>query len=556
MNNTDRLCMGCMNDNGGEQICPICGYDSTSPADKSCLAPGTWIRERYLVGRVFEKNGEGVTYIGWDNLNNNVVYIKEYFPQGLSIRAENKQVLIAEGKEFAFNNGIMQFLDISKKLGSIESNSCLMPIVETLEMNGSAYSIIKAATGIPLREFLLRNGGTLRWEQAKPLFLPLITAIDGLHKAGILHLGISPETVIVGRDGKLHLFGIAIPEIRRAQSDFTSQIFPGFAAVEQYSDEYEIGAHTDVYALAATLFRVLVGNPPMAANERLLHDNTTIPAQMADKIPHYVLSSLANALQVLPQNRTADMAAFRASLSPQTGEVITSSPPESEKNMPRRDSRSYVLTAALITGAVILTVGLLLVFTVFRGRIFGSTESGGMASLSAPEISSHGQIDSSINSVPDYTVEVPSFEKKTYSEIVEDVNYAQKFTFKITGIQFHDSIPEGAVISQSVKAGDRVKPDTEIGLVISSGPAEITMPDLIGKTKGEAEYALLKLGFAASNINIIDKYEETEAPQSIISSDIKAGTKISRFATVTLFFNTYEKPTDSYDTYSGNTQSE
>ena len=94
MNNTDRLCLGCMNDNGGEKICPICGYDSTKPCDETTLTPGTWIKERYLVGRVFEKNGEGITYIGWDNLNNNVVYVKEYFPQGLAIRNKNKSVSI------------------------------------------------------------------------------------------------------------------------------------------------------------------------------------------------------------------------------------------------------------------------------------------------------------------------------------------------------------------------------------------------------------------------------------------------------------------------------
>lgn len=552
MNNTDRLCMGCMNDNGGEAICPICGYDASTPADENCLAPGTWIKERYLVGRVFEKSGEGVTYIGWDNLNNNVVYIKEYFPQGVCSRAENKEVIIDEGKEYIFNNGIMQFLDISKKLADVTPNPCLMPVVETLEMNGSAYSVIKAAAGIPLREFLLRNGGTLRWEQAKPLFLPLISAIGALHKAGIYHLGISPETIIVGRDGKLHLFGISIPEIRRAGSDFTSQIFPGFAAVEQYSDEYEIGAHTDVYALAATLFRVLIGNPPMAANERIVQDNTSIPAKMAEEIPPYVLSALANALQITPERRTSSMVSLRGALSPQTGEIVSQGSGDSQQKAPahKKSSRTYALIAALITVVIIVGVACLLIFTVFRDRFFGEPENSSTPSFDAPEISSHGQVDSNINSRPEYTIDVPSFEKMKYSEIVGDVKYNQNFKFKITDIQFHDTIPEGAVVSQTVGAGEKVKPDTEIGLVISSGPAEIVMPDLKGKTPDEARFKLLELGFSADSIQIIEKHDEDEQPQVIISSEIKPGEKVSRFSVVVLFFNTYEEPAEKYDTYS------
>ncbi len=551
MNNTDRLCMGCMNDNGGEKICPICGYDSASPVDPSYLAPGTWIKDRYLVGRVYEANGEGVTYIGWDNLNNNVIYIKEYFPIGLCVRGENKAVTIEEGKEYEFNNGIMQFIDISRKIGELGELPSVMPVVETLEINGTAYSMIKASAGITLREFLVRNGGTLKWEQAKPLFLPLLSTLSGLHKAGILHCGISPETVIVGRDGKLHIFGIAIPQLRNASSEFTSQIFPGFAAVEQYNNEFEIGEHTDVYGMAATLFRVLIGNPPMAANERIVQDNMSIPAKFAETIPPYVLSALANALQITPEHRTATMAELRLALTPRETATPTSTDDTEASAVSSKESKRYALTAAGVTVGILLLVAIILVFTVFREDIFGKRDDDDTPSVNAPSVSSYGDVDSTLSDVvSERLFEVPSFEGIKYSEVVENVDYNQIFKFNLAGTQCSDSIPEGAVVSQSVTAGEGVKRDTQIDLIVSAGPAELKMPDLSGKSQIDAYITLLELGFSKENIEFVEKYDDTKPPQLVISTEIATGSKVSRYAKIIVFINSYEEPMDDYDTYS------
>ncbi len=552
MNNTDRLCMGCMNDNGGEKICPICGYDSTEKTDPSCLKPKTWINDRYLVGRVYEKNGEGITYIGWDNLNNNVIYIKEYFPLGFCTRNEDMSTKITEGKEYEFNNGIMQFIDISKKMENLSELPSIMPVVETLELQGTAYSIIKAAAGITLREFLLRNGGNLKWEQAKPLFLPLVTTLEGMHKVGIVHGGISPETIIVGRDGKLHIFGVAISQLRLATSEFTSQVFPGFAAIEQYSEDYETGPHTDVYGLAATLFRVLIGNPPMAANERLSHDNMSIPAKFAETIPPYVLSALANALQILPQNRTATMAQFKAALSPK-GTVVTPDDTVSSNDTNtsnKANSKNYAVIAAAATAGVLLLIAAILVFTVFRDDIFGKKEPDSTSSVSAPSVASHGEVDPNVSDEPvERLYEVPDFKGVKYSDIINNVDYTQIFKFKISEVKFDSQFPEGTVISQSVDAATSVKKETEIALSISTGREEIKVPNLEGKSDVEAYIKLLELGFQADNIEFVEKYDETKPPELVISTDIEPETKVSRFTKIIVYVNSYENTESNYDTY-------
>ncbi len=552
MNNTDRLCLGCMNDNGGASVCPICGYDSSSPADPSAIKPGTWIEKRFLLGRVLETTGEGITYIGWDNLNNNVVYIKEYLPTGLCKRVDG-EVKIEDGKEYEFNNGIMQFIELSRTVSKLELPS-LMPVIDTIEMNGTAYSITRAAAGITLREFLLRNGGSLKWEQARPLFLPLITTLEGLHSAGIFHCGISPETVIVGRDGKLHLSGIAILQVRTAASEFTSQIFPGFAAIEQYSPEREIGAHTDVYGFAATLFRVLIGNPPMAATERLQRDNMSIPAKAAETIPPYVLTALANALQIEPENRTTDMTLLRGELTPATTDI----PARTAKSAPEKKSGStkhYALIAGLLTAFVLLGIAATLAFTVFRDQLFPKEDVDSSSYVSAPSVSSYGDIDSSYDNSPvERLYEVPKFEGEKYAAVINHVDHSQTFKFNLKDTKYSDTVPEGSIISQSVKAGEKVKKETQIDLIVSAGPAQITIPDLAGKSQIDAYITLLELGFSKESIEFMERYDDTKAPQSIISTEPEFGTKISRYDGILIFINSYEE-TDELDTYTGSSSS-
>ena len=217
MQNTDRLCMGCMNDSGSEDICPICGHSVHEKNDISFLPIKTWIKSRYLLGKALSSDGEGVTYIGWDNQEDTIITVREFFPIPLAQRGNDGSILVKEGSDFAFNTALMDFLQLHKTLSGIEL-SAISPITEIIECNSSAYVISRAPSGITLREFLLRNGGTLTWEQAKVLFLPLISSIISLHENSIIHGGISPETILVGRDGKLRLTGFATKHLRQSGS--------------------------------------------------------------------------------------------------------------------------------------------------------------------------------------------------------------------------------------------------------------------------------------------------------------------------------------------------
>ncbi|MBO5210818.1 MAG: PASTA domain-containing protein [Clostridia bacterium] len=544
MISTDRLCMGCMNDNGGEQICPICGFDAKAKNPKNTVPLKTMINDRFVVGRVLSANGEGIDYIGWDTANDAIVQIREYFPAGVAKRNPDKTVSMLKGKEYTFNEGLLEFLEINKTIKSSDLPS-LIPVIDVFEENGTAFAIMQNIQGVTLGEFLSRNGGTLKWEQARALFLPLIDTIKGMHDLGIIHKGISTDTVIVGRDGKLRLTGYSINKLRYENEEVQFEVLDGFAAVEQYKteEEFQFGPHTDVYGFCATLFNVLIGNLPAKATARLENDSMSIPSKFAEELPRQVLISLANALQVKPQDRTHDMEALKNQLV--YGEIPTAVVDVADKkgNAKEKKNKSgsgkVVLVTAIVTVIFILLLAIILIFTVFRDSIFGNGNNNSQPST--PSSSSPVIDNSSEESYPDDVEKlyiVPNLVGSYYSEILE-VEENENFVFVIKGKEY-SSHPRGTICSQSVAKNSEVAKDTEIEIVISLGRKEFKMPNVLNKTDIEAKLELLKAGFLYENIEVLEKYDEDYAPGQIIEQYPAAGDTVNAEIGIKIYINTYE----------------
>ncbi len=86
-----------------------------------------------------------------------------------------------------------------------------------------------------------------------------------LHKAGLIHRGICPDNILLPIDGAARLTGYGTLALRTAGSELKSQLYPGYAAPEQYSAAEFSGRYTDVYALAAVCYRMVTGQTPVRA---------------------------------------------------------------------------------------------------------------------------------------------------------------------------------------------------------------------------------------------------------------------------------------------------
>ncbi len=558
MLNTDRLCMGCMNDNGGEAVCSICGWDANTANDNDKLPVRFALSDRYTVGRVLKSNPESTVYIGWDNTTATAVNIREYFPSSAAVRNPDKTVSMVSGMEYVFNEGLMSFMEINKKLIGLELPS-LIPTLSVFEDNGTVYSITAAHSGITLQSFLERNGGSLKWEQVRPLFLPLIDTVLGLHEISIIHGGISPETIVVGRDGKLRLTDICIPRLRTVSSDTAAELYNGYAAAEQYGiDGLNIDVYTDVYGLSSTLFRVLIGKTPPPANERIEADTLTIPAHFADELPRQVLVATANGMQVKPDARSQSVEVYknelvygetqenarRAAQSRKAEEKIAKAEP---KEKSKSSSAKYLAISTVATLLIFAIVGATLCLTVFREQFFGpqkpvSTNSDNAPSV--PEINQVGDVDSDyVETV--ITYEMPNFVGLKYKDILEDADDKyERFKISVSDKKFSEKYPRGTVCSQSVEAGTAVANKTEVTLVVSLGPSSVKVPSVKGHTEEEALLELLKQGFMYENIEFIDKYDSDAEPGVVLEQTPKSGESVGIESVIEIYINSYEGDED------------
>lgn len=545
MLNTDRLCLGCMNDCGGEKVCEICGYDSDTRNPSNALSTKIWLNDRYLIGKVTAYKDDCVVYIGWDNADDSIVTVYEYFPS-YAVRNPDKTVTVLEDDKFNFNGGLLSFIDVNNKLKTSALTS-IIAAKDVFEENGTAYVIKPQFTGITLSDFLSRNGGNLKWEQARPLFLPLMDTLKAMHDMGIIHGFLSPENILVGRDGKLRIATVNFWNNRVDVS--ADDLESGFGSVEQYmQDKFAVTVSSDVYALSATLFNVLIGTVPPAANTRLENDSLSVPSKFAEELPRSVLVALANGIQVLPEKRTTDIEAFRNEL------VYGNTSDGSDINAPKKVNNNSValkkqkaggvksaFLAAICTAVVFVGIVAVLCFTVFKPYLFPEKKVQKPDNSEAPSVSQAvgPTTDDPEDAPKQYSV--PNMVGKWYSSVVDDEDDLYKnFTITVKDKVFSDKYSKGTICEQSIKEGTGVLKGTEIQVTISLGPREIKIASVLGLDETSAKLELLKQGFIYQNIKIIDAYDSDALPGVVLEQTPTYGTKTNTDITVELYINTYD----------------
>lgn len=500
MPNTDNLCMSCMRPIGDEKQCPYCGYHSDSPQLAPYLPIRSVVANRYLIGKVIEFNGDGVTYAAWDMSERIKVKVREFLPDAICSRENGElNVRIMPGCERAYNDCYQSFLELWRKLMRLMGLSTLISVSDVVEDNGTAYAVYEYTDAVPLRKYLLSTPtGYIPWDRARQMFMPALSALGTLHSAGIIHRGISPQTLLVTPEGRIKISGFSIWQVRTARGDLNPELFPGYAAIEQYGFEGQQGAWTDIYAFAAVLYRALIGTDPIIATTRVNNDRLMIPSKFAEQLPAYVINALINALQILPEDRTRSVEQFRADLSASptatfAGEINAMSEDSEQTDEPpntaqksKTSARPFLITAG-ITLAVGVVIFVVLMVTVFRGSISKKNDNNTSTTYTAESTSVEAVV-------------VPSFVNLSYEAISKNPVWDGKFTFK-TKYEYSDTVKEGYVISQSLPEQTTVAIGSEIELVISSGKEAIEVPNVFGLSYEEAKLRLSECGFLCSAVS-------------------------------------------------------
>lgn len=566
------ICPGCMNINEDGGDCPVCGCKPDYQNAPEFLPVRYVLFGRYILGRVVTVSCESAIYIAYDNEAGKTVNVKEYFPEGVALRADDNSVIAAQGRGRAYSEGCAEFKRLNEKLTAFDLPA-LPKTLSVFESNETVYAVTEAVMGITLKDFLNRNDGRLKWEQARPLFLPLMDTLNELNKQGIVHGGVSPESIFISRDGRLRIRDILINGARRANREMAAQIYGGYAAIEQYEPERaELGAYTDVYGISATLFRVLIGTVPAESVKRVNADTLSIPSHFAEELPRQVLVAMANGLQVLPENRTETVERFRDELV--YGEIEEEEDPREEKarkkekaaalkaekkakkqaeeeigeeaEYPEKEGKGSSVKVAVITAGctvlVFLIIAAILVFGPFRERIFGTSSSQKNSSAEMPSVDSIGDYDSNVvDSETKY--QVPDVLGLTMAQVTE--NEANKhFKFVIEKKVYSSKYAKGTICEQSVKAGKEVAADTTIIVSVSLGTQEYELSDVTGLSEAEAKVQLLRQGILFDNIEVVEKYDSDKDKGIVLEQSPEAGGKVSDESRIRIYVNSYNGEED------------
>ena len=302
------LCMGCMQEKGEDPVCPHCGYEEGTPHFASYLPPNTMIDDRYLAGKVLSYNGESVIYIGYDTMSGRRVDIREYFPDTLAARnSDGRSVRVNEGRQIQFKAYMGDYLEMIRKLSRMRTLSCVVQVQGVVEANNTVYAVMEHIDGTTVRQYLNERGAMLTWQEASDLFLPMLKTLRLIHQDGLIHRGISADTILVTRNHTVKIDGFAISAVRAARTELVAELFPGFSAPEQYSTISPHGTWTDVYAVSALLYTVLTGQRPPEALIRSPEKKLMPPRERNETIPPQVSDTILEGLDLSIRGRIQDM---------------------------------------------------------------------------------------------------------------------------------------------------------------------------------------------------------------------------------------------------------
>lgn len=309
------ICLSCFSRVGNLNPCPHCGADRTrllvSPQH---LKPGTVLNQNYIIGKALGQGGFGITYLGFEVSAKRIVAIKEYFPNGhVSRQANGTNVIPVDQKAESFlTKGVNLFFKEALVLANFSSHPNIVNVYHFFRENNTAYIVMEYVNGKSLKDYLQARGGSISFAETEQILCPIMSALDDLHQAGLLHRDISPDNIYLTADGhsKLLDFGAARFSLGDETQNAASIIKPGYAPLEQYSSTTDQGSWTDVYAMGATFYKCLTGQLPISASERAIGKTLPSPKELGANIPDTVDQAIMRAMNMKPEFRFGSIAEF------------------------------------------------------------------------------------------------------------------------------------------------------------------------------------------------------------------------------------------------------
>ena len=279
------------------------------------LQAGTLLQGgKYRIERYIASGGFGCTYVARHQLFNKDLAIKEFFVKDFCNRdADTGKVCVGiDSKRALVDKMQTKFISEAQALFDIR-HSNIVRVTDVFLENGTAYYVMDYIDGAPLSR-IVEERGALSEKAAVGYIRQVAEALRYIHGINRLHLDVKPQNIMVDSSGKAILidFGVS-KQYDEVSGENTSTLVgytPGYAPAEQMGNNIaNFSPATDIYALGATLYKILSGDTPPSATDRAGGDE---PKPLPAGISTSLRNAVCQAMQLNRRMRPQSIAEFLA----------------------------------------------------------------------------------------------------------------------------------------------------------------------------------------------------------------------------------------------------
>jgi serine/threonine-protein kinase len=494
-------------------------------------------------------------------------------------------------KQYATDEGFLERFRREARAAAKLSHPNVVSIYDVGEENGVYFIVMEFVKGMTLKK-LIQKDAPLSTEKVVHIAMQIAKAMEFAHEHEIIHRDIKPQNVIITDDGEIKVtdFGIA-----RAGATSTMTRTGAVMGTAHYISPEQaqgsiVGPTTDIYSLGVVMYEMATGElpfrgeNPVAVALKHINDTPMPPRSVFGDMPVSLEAVIMKAMAKNPNDRYRSAEAVRTDLkrvieglpvkvmgaAMQAGDpsdmtrTMTAQQPRTSSTSRRRKPKKGLIAGIIAVVLLLLIGGGALAYSLLSGPsvvapdIKGKTLSQAQQALDAvglklrveKEVTNDkvqpgrvisqnpasgakmkkGDTVTVVMSKGLETVAAPDLTGKTEAEAAAILKKAGLLLGKVdTGNS--DTVAEGQVMAQSPKAGARVEKGGAIDITISSGAAQIKVPDVTNNTVDAATSILENAGF---KVERFDDYNETIEKDHVIKQSPIGGDKATKGSTVTI----------------------